>query len=117
MGSEVLDSVEAYILPRIADTAIAKSIVLANHIQAEIKSITPSKSLEETEGPITRLHGTVTVTGLAYSANLQSWTLDYAAIGPTDASNQDRTKKKEKKKKKKKKKKDTKKKKKKKKKK
>ena len=89
--SEVLDSVEAYILPRIADTAIAKSIVLANHIQAEIKSITPSKSLEETEGPITRLHGTVTVTGLAYSANLQSWTLDYAAIGPTDASNQDFT--------------------------
>merc|ERR1712098_532479 len=55
-----------------------------------IKSITPSKSIEETKGSIiTRLRGTVMVTGLAYSTDLQSWTLDYAAISPTDTSNQD----------------------------
>ena len=90
--SEVLESVEAYVLPRISDTAIAKSIVLANHIQAEIKSITPSKSIEETKGSIiTRLRGTVMVTGLAYSTDLQSWTLDYSAISSTDISDQDFT--------------------------
>ena len=79
----VLGSVEAYILPRLSDTAISKPVVLANHIQSQIR-LPNQKSIEDEakqSTEIQRVLGVVTILGRAEGSNLQSWTLDYSVAG------------------------------------